>query len=84
MPLEIGTFAKNNADGTFEWHQTGRGMRGDVSNYIAEFNPATATFKNWFGEGWKNDELTALIDQGLAHDRPGEAQRASTAGCRRS
>ena len=52
-------------DGTFEWHQTGRGMRGDVSNYMQDFHPTTSTFKNWFGEGWKNDELTKLIDQGL-------------------
>jgi len=66
VPLEIGTFAKNNTDGTFEWHQTGRGMRGDVSNFVAEFHPSTTTFKNWFGEGLKNDELTKMIDQGLA------------------
>jgi peptide/nickel transport system substrate-binding protein len=65
VPLEIGTFAKNNADGTFEWHQTARGMRGDVSNYIQEFHPSAAIFKNWFGDGLKIPELTALIDQGL-------------------
>jgi len=65
VPLEIGTFAKNNGDGTFEWHQTGRGMRGDVSNYIQEFHPSNSTFKNWFGDGWKNAELIALIEQGL-------------------
>jgi peptide/nickel transport system substrate-binding protein len=70
VPLEIGTFAKNNGDGTFEWHQTGRGMRGDVSNYVAEFHPSTTTFKNWFGEGWKPDELVKLIDQGLASPDP--------------
>ena len=70
VPLEIGTFAKNNTDGTFEWHQTGRGMRGDVSNYMQDFNPTVATFKNWFGDGWKNDELTKLIDQGLATIEP--------------
>jgi len=65
VPLEIGTFAKNNTDGNFEWHQTGRGMRGDVSNYMADFDSTTSTFKNWFGEGWKNEELTGLIGQGL-------------------
>jgi peptide/nickel transport system substrate-binding protein len=65
VPLEIGTFAKNNGDGTFEWHQTGRGMRGDVSNYMQDFNPTTSMFQNWFGTGWQNSELTALIDQGL-------------------
>jgi peptide/nickel transport system substrate-binding protein len=70
VPLEIGTFAKNNTDGTFEWHQTGRGMRGDVSNFVAEFHPSTTTFKNWFGEGLKNDELTKLIDQGIATINP--------------
>jgi ABC-type transport system substrate-binding protein len=41
-------------------------MRGDVSNYIAEFRPGNATFKAWFEGGWKSDELTSLIDQGLA------------------
>ena len=34
-------------------------MRGDVSNYMAEFHPSQAIFKAWFGEGWKNDELDA-------------------------
>jgi peptide/nickel transport system substrate-binding protein len=66
VPLEIGTFAKNNGEGTFEWHQTARGMRGDVSNYIQEFRPGNATSAAWFGEGWQNPELTQLIDQGLA------------------
>jgi peptide/nickel transport system substrate-binding protein len=66
QPLEIGTFAKNNGEGSFEWHQTGRGMRGDVSHFMAEFHPSANQFKNWFGEGWKNDELIKLVDDGLA------------------
>jgi peptide/nickel transport system substrate-binding protein len=66
QPLEIGGFAKNNAEGAFEWHQTARGMRGDVSNYIAEFHPSQSIYKAWFGEGWKNEELTKLIEQGTA------------------
>ena len=45
-------------------------MRGDVSNYMQEFNPTTSIFKNWFGDGWKNDELTKLIDQGLLTIEP--------------
>lgn len=65
-PLEIGTFAKNIGDGTFEWASTGRGMRGDPSGYVIDFRSGTALHEKWFGEGWKNDEIDALYDEALA------------------
>ena len=37
---EAGTFAANNGTGRFDWDLTGRGMRGDVDGYVAEFHPA--------------------------------------------
>jgi ABC-type transport system substrate-binding protein len=66
QPLEIGVFAKNNAAGNFDWQFTSRGMRGDPSQYLSDFDPATSTFKAWFAGGYDNKELTALIAQGLA------------------
>jgi ABC-type transport system substrate-binding protein len=45
---------------------TGRGFRHDPSGHFNEFNPTAAVFPRWFGEGWKNDELTAQINAGLS------------------
>ena len=47
---EAGTFAAANGMGTFEWDLTGRGMRGDVDGYVAEFHPAAPVFKIWYPE----------------------------------
>jgi peptide/nickel transport system substrate-binding protein len=47
---EAGTFAANNGRGTFEWDLTGRGMRGDVDGYLAEFHPAAPVFNIWYPE----------------------------------
>jgi len=65
-PLEIGTFAANIGSGEFEWASTGRGMRGDPSGHVVDFRSGTANNVVWFGDGWKNDEIDALYDQGLA------------------
>jgi peptide/nickel transport system substrate-binding protein len=69
-PLEIGTFAKNIGDGTFEWASTGRGMRGDPSGFVIDFRSGTANNVKWFGDGWKNDELDAAYDEALATSDP--------------
>src|SRR5262249_46105993 len=66
QPLEIGTFAKNIGDGTYEWASTGRGMRGDPSGFVIDFRNGTANNKVWFGDGWKNDELDKAYDDALA------------------
>lgn len=66
QPLEIGTFAKNNGGGLFQWQSTGRGMRGDPSGHVVDFRSGTANNKTWFGDGWKNDELDKLYDDALA------------------
>ena len=47
---EAGTFAANNGRGTFDWDLTGRGMRGDVDGYVAEFHPAAPVFNIWYPE----------------------------------
>jgi peptide/nickel transport system substrate-binding protein len=66
VPLEIGTFAKNNGDGTFPGGQlTARGMRGDPNGYVTEFHPKTPIFEKWFQGGWQNEELTRALDDAL-------------------
>ncbi len=65
-PLEIGTFATNIGDGTFQWASTGRGMRGDPSGYVVDFRNGTTLNQAWFGDGWKNEELDTLYDEALA------------------
>lgn len=73
QPLEIGTFAQNNSTGAFEWASTGRGMRGDPSGYMSDFDPTGSTYKAWFEGGWKNDELTQLLNDALGN--PDQAKR---------
>ncbi|MGH2559442.1 MAG: ABC transporter substrate-binding protein [Thermomicrobiales bacterium] len=65
-PLEIGTFAKNIGDGTFEWASTGRGMRGDPSGFVVDYRTGTTLNQKWFGDGWANEELNSLYDEALA------------------
>ena len=65
QPLEIGTFAKNNGDGTYEWHSTARGMRGDVSGFVNDFNKGTGNYEKWFTGGYDNAELNKLYADGL-------------------
>ena len=43
---EAGTFAAANGRGTFDWDLTGRGMRGDVDGYVAEFHPAAPSSRS--------------------------------------
>jgi peptide/nickel transport system substrate-binding protein len=66
QPMEIGTFAKHDGDGTFEWESTGRGMRGDPSGFLADFDPKGGLYKAWYAGGWKNEELTGLIRKGIS------------------
>jgi peptide/nickel transport system substrate-binding protein len=75
-PLEIGTFAKNIGDGTFEWASTGRGMRGDPSGYVIDFRSGTPQGQKWFGDGWKNDEIDRLYDEALATTDPATRREA--------
>ncbi len=65
VPLEIGTFAENNGNGSFEWQSTGRGMRGDPSGYVIDFRQGTALNVVWFGDGYNNEEFNELYDQAL-------------------
>jgi peptide/nickel transport system substrate-binding protein len=41
-------------------------MRGDPSGFVVDFRNGTANNKVWFGDGWKNEELDKLYDDGLA------------------
>ena len=65
-PLEIGTFATNIGNGTFQWASTGRGMRGDPSGFVVDFRSGTALNVKWFGDGWSNEEIDSLYDEALA------------------
>jgi peptide/nickel transport system substrate-binding protein len=51
VPQDPVTFGANNSAGAFDWDLTGRGMRGDVDGYVAEFNPTAAIYSKWF-TGW--------------------------------
>jgi peptide/nickel transport system substrate-binding protein len=46
------TFGAANSAGTFDWDLTGRGMRGDVDGYVAEYNPSAPVYQQWF-KGWQ-------------------------------
>lgn len=70
QPLEIGTFAQYNSNGQFQWQSTGRGMRGDPSEYFSDFDPAGSTYKAWFQGGYQNNKLTKLLYQGIAETDP--------------
>jgi peptide/nickel transport system substrate-binding protein len=75
QPLEIGTFAKNDSAGAFEWSLTGRGMRGDPSGYFTDFDPQGSTYKAWFAGGYANAELSGLIYSAIAETD--QAKRAT-------
>jgi ABC-type transport system substrate-binding protein len=66
QPQDIGTFAANDGNGKFDWESTGRGMRGDVSEFFSDFNPAGSTYKAWYQGGWSDLQLTRLMKLGLA------------------
>ena len=51
VPQDPVTFGANNSAGSFDWNLTGRGMRGDVDGYVAEYNPSAAIYSKWF-TGW--------------------------------
>ena len=51
VPQDPVTFGANNSAGSFDWNLTGRGMRGDVDGYVAEYNPSAAIYNVWFS-GW--------------------------------
>jgi peptide/nickel transport system substrate-binding protein len=66
---EAGTFATANGLGTFDWDLTGRGMRGDVDGYVAEFHPAAPVFKIWYPE-YKNVRAWRGIGNGRIQLEP--------------
>jgi peptide/nickel transport system substrate-binding protein len=66
QPLEIGQFAENIGNGSYQWASTGRGMRGDPAHFVIDFRSGTALHDVWFGEGWSSEEIDALYDQGIA------------------
>jgi peptide/nickel transport system substrate-binding protein len=67
QPQDPATFAANNGRGTFDLDLTGRGMRGDVDGYVAEFNPTGAfgqtVYMTWFS-GYKNVKMWRLVGNG--------------------
>ena len=69
---EAGTFAAANGRGDFDWDLTGRGMRGDVDGYVAEFHPAAPVFNIWYPE-YRNVASVARDRQRPDPARPGQA-----------
>ena len=66
QPLELGAFVKNIGDGTFEWSSANRGMRGDPSGFVYDFNKGTGNFDPWFGNnGWHSDAYDKLYAEAL-------------------
>ncbi len=63
VPQDSATFAAANGTGAFDWDLTGRGMRGDVDGYVAEFNPAAVSYQHWFN-GFKDVEMWRLVGDG--------------------
>lgn len=65
-PLEVAVFAKNNGEGNYDMQLTTRGMRGDVSGFVSDFDPASPIYQIWF-PGWTDapPELGKLIKQGF-------------------
>lgn len=51
VPQEIATFGAENADGDFQWQSTGRGFRGDPSEFFTDFDPTGSIYKAWYGTG---------------------------------
>jgi peptide/nickel transport system substrate-binding protein len=66
-PEDIATLSAQDSAGQFEMESTGRGMRGDVSGFFADFDPTGATYKAWFaGGGWNSPTMTKDIKLGIA------------------
>ncbi len=63
VPQDSATFAANNGTGAFDWDLTGRGMRGDVDGYVAEFNPSAVSYQRWFN-GYTNKQMWRLVGDG--------------------
>jgi peptide/nickel transport system substrate-binding protein len=66
QPQDIGTFSANDGAGKFQWESTGRGMRGDVSEFFSDFNTAGSTYTAWFAGGWNSPQLQALLRKGIS------------------
>jgi len=62
QPLEIGQFAENVGNGSYEWCSTGRGMRGDPAHFVIDFRNGTALNVTWFGDGWNSEEINERYD----------------------
>jgi peptide/nickel transport system substrate-binding protein len=66
QPLEIGQFAENVGNGSYQWCSTGRGMRGDPAHFVIDFRNGTPLNVTWFGDGWQSEEIDAAYDAALA------------------
>jgi peptide/nickel transport system substrate-binding protein len=62
QPLEIGQFAENVGNGSYQWCSTGRGMRGDPAHFVIDFRNGTNLNVIWFGDGWNSEEINELYD----------------------
>lgn len=67
VPQEIATFGANNAKGNFQWQSTGRGFRGDPSEFFTDFIPTGSIYKAWYGtgSGYDSSSLVDLLGQAM-------------------
>ncbi|MCC6945608.1 MAG: ABC transporter substrate-binding protein [Thermomicrobiales bacterium] len=84
QPLEIGQFAENVGNGSYEWASTGRGMRGDPAHFVIDFRNGTPLNNTWFadggntgtptastfGPGWQSTAIDELYDAAYAELDP--------------
>jgi len=67
QPQDIGTFAKNNGNGTFDCDLTSRGMRGDPNGFVAEF---VSNARLWWPGYQVPSTIADLISRGVATPQP--------------
>lgn len=75
VPQEIATFGANNAKGNFQWQSTGRGFRGDPSEFFTDFDPAGSIYKAWYGSGTGYDSSQLMDLRGQAMTTTNTAKR---------
>ena len=63
-PVDSPTFSSDYGTGNFDWLLNQRGIRGDVAQFVSEFNPGDSpNYDLWFN-GYKNVEMWRLVGNG--------------------
>ena len=69
----------NNGAGSFDWDLTGRGMRGDVDGYVAEYNPSAAIYSEVVHRLERRSEQQPEADLAARRQRPHHARHQEAA-----